>query len=53
MTVERAITFPEWVWKLARRLLGLEAGRYLILFTVGEHGYRDWTVIQAGKVEQA
>lgn len=40
---------PEWVLKLARRLMALTEGRYLIVLTVGKE--TNWTVTKLGKVE--
>lgn len=41
---------PEWVVKLARRLLALPDGRYSIVLTV-DGQRRDWSVQPLGKVE--
>lgn len=46
---KQSLPMPEWVLKLARRILALPPGRYMIVLTVGER--HDWTVIEAGKVE--
>jgi len=43
---------PEWITKLARRLMALPAGRYQIILTVGVNAY-DWTVTELGKVESS
>ena len=40
---------PEWVLKLARRIMALRPGRYAIILTVGD--MHDWTVAELGKVE--
>ncbi len=41
---------PEWITKLAARILSLTDGRWLIVLTVnGRH--RDWTIENLGKVE--
>lgn len=45
------MTLPEWVLKLARRLLALPDGRYQIVLT--KNGDRnDWSVTRLGKIEQ-
>jgi len=41
---------PEWVLKLARRLLALPRGRWQIILTIGDG--HDWTVVPLGKVER-
>lgn len=41
---------PDWVVKLARRLMALSPGRYAIVLTIGKE--HDWTVQFLGKVEQ-
>jgi hypothetical protein len=42
---------PEWIVKLARRILGLKRGyRYQLILTLSEDG-QDWTVICLGTVE--
>ncbi len=41
---------PDWILKLARRMLGLPDGRYSIIVTIGHKP--DWTVTPLGKVEQ-
>ncbi len=38
--------------KLARRIVALPPGRYLLVVTVDEGGPRDWSVQPLGKVEQ-
>lgn len=45
---------PEWIIKLARRLMALPAGRYQIILTIGNaaNSY-DWTVISLGKIENS
>jgi len=40
---------PDWVLKLARRIMALESGRWLIVLTIGQR--HDWTVQRIGKVE--
>lgn len=42
---------PEWVVKLARRIMALKPGRYAIILTVGK--MPDWTVMELGKIEGA
>lgn len=44
-------SFPVWVVKLARRLLGLKPGRYQLILTIDRQGC-DCTVIPLGKVER-
>jgi len=41
-----------WIEKLARRLLALGAGCWLIVLTVSDCGEAQWSVQQVGKVEQ-
>ena len=41
---------PEWVLKLARRLVALGPGRYQIILSVGKK--HDWTVTRLGKLEE-
>lgn len=40
---------PEWVIKLARRLMALTPGRYVIILSIGQ--IIDWTVQELGKIE--
>ena len=40
---------PEWILKLARRIMALRPGRYAIILTVCD--MHDWTVVELGKVE--
>jgi hypothetical protein len=42
---------PEWLLKLARRLMALPEGRYQITVTIGPGNYYDCTVTELGKVE--
>ena len=42
---------PDWVLKLARRLMALTPGRYFVIITIDRKGV-DWTVTKAGKVER-
>jgi hypothetical protein len=42
---------PEWIVKLARRLMALTPGRYMIILTIGST--IDWTVQELGKIEKA
>jgi hypothetical protein len=42
---------PEWIVKLARRILGLKRGyRYQLILTLTDKG-QDWTVVCLGTVE--
>lgn len=41
---------PEWILKLARRIMALAPGRYMIILTIGKD--KDWSVITLGKVEK-
>jgi len=41
---------PEWVLKLARRIMALKPGRYMILLTIGN--IFDWTVTALGDIER-
>jgi len=43
---------PEWVIKLARRLLGLDAGCWQIILIV-DGSKRHWIVTRMGNIEQA
>lgn len=43
---------PEWILKLARRLLGLAPGMYCIYLSIDEAKRPQWTVQPLGKVEQ-
>lgn len=43
---------PIWIQKFARRILGLQDGRYLLILT--KQGKQiDWTVLSLGKVERS
>lgn len=44
--------WPKWIVKLARRLLGLHAGRWEITLSVFGDGRRDWSVREVGKIEE-
>lgn len=41
----------EQLEKLLRRIAGLHEGRFTIIITISADGLRDWSVIEAGKVE--
>jgi len=41
---------PEWILKLARRLMALAPGRYMLILTIGKAN--EWTVTELGKVEK-
>ena len=43
---------PEWIVKLARRILALEEGCWQILL-IYQGGVRRWTVTRLGKVEES
>jgi len=42
---------PEWIIKLACRILGLQKGRRYIIVLTLMNGWQDWTVQDGGKVE--